>query len=64
MSTLDDAIRENASGPKQVAVDGQVVVQHDPSELVEADRYLASKQAAAARRLGPRFYKLVPPGID
>ena len=32
--------------------------------LVEADRYLASKEAAKKPNRGLRFNKLVPPGAD
>lgn len=45
-ATLEDAIAEAALGPKSVTVDGQTVEAHDPKQLIEADRYLASKKAA------------------
>ena len=61
---LDDTIRENAQGPAKVAGDAGSVEQHKPSEQIEADRYLASKQAAKTKRRGLRFNKIVPPGAD
>ncbi len=45
-ANLDAAIAETALGPRSVTVDGQTVQTHDLSDLIEADRYLASKKAA------------------
>ena len=59
---LDDTIRENAQGPSKVAGDAGSVEQHKLAEQIEADRYLASKQAAKGKRRGLRFNKIVPPG--
>lgn len=59
---LSQEIRDAAAGPQQVTVDGQTVQQRPLAELVEADRYLASKTAAAKNHRGLRFTKLVPPG--
>lgn len=59
---LDAAIVEAATGPKSVTVDGQTVQSHDLKQLIDADRYLASKKAA--RGPGFRITKLVPPGAD
>lgn len=42
---LGAAIAETALGPRSVTVDGQTVQAHDLSDLIEADRYLASKKA-------------------
>jgi len=61
---LDDAIRENAAGPKRASVDGVETEQHPLKEQVEADRYLNSKKAARARRLGLRIVKIIPPGAE
>ncbi|MFV0442868.1 MAG: hypothetical protein ACK5Q5_04770 [Planctomycetaceae bacterium] len=36
--------------------------QHPLKEQIEADRYLASKNAAKSKSRGLRFSKLVPPG--
>jgi hypothetical protein len=46
-SNIETAIKEAAVGPKSVTVDGQTVVAHDLDDLIEADRYLASKQSAS-----------------
>ena len=61
---LDDTIRENAQGPAKASGDAGSVEQHKPSEQIEADRYLAAKQAAKSKRRGLVFNKLVPPRAD
>jgi hypothetical protein len=59
---LDDTIRNNAEGPAKASGDAGSVEQHKLSEQIEADRYLASKNAANSKRRGLRFNKIVPPG--
>lgn len=59
---LEQAIAENAQGPKQAQVDGQVVTQHSILDQIAADRYLAAKKAARSKSKGLRISKLVPPG--
>jgi hypothetical protein len=59
---LEDAIRQNAAGPARVAGDAGSVEQHGLTEQIEADRYLASKDAAKSPSRGLRFNKFVPPG--
>ena len=61
-NSLDEAIRRAASGPKSAEADGQRVEQHSLSDLVKADRYLASKEAAKSRGGGIRFRKMVHSG--
>ena len=61
-SDLEQAIRENASQPEKASVDGQSVEQHPLKDQIEADRYLASKDAARKPGLGIKFAKIVPPG--
>jgi len=61
---LDNAIRENAEGPAKASGDAGSVEQHKLTEQIEADRYLASKEAAKSKQRGLRFNKLVPPGAD
>jgi len=60
---LEDTIRENASGPAEVSVDGQRMKQHSIADQVEADRYTASKKAAK-KGLGVRLTKVIPPGAS
>jgi len=61
---LKDTIRNNAQGPAKAAGDSGSVEQYRLSEQIEADRYLASKEAARSKRRGLVFNKLVPPGIS
>ncbi len=61
---LKENIRENAQGPAKVAGDAGSVEQHKLAEQIEADKYLASKEAAKTKHRGLRFNKLVPPGTD
>jgi len=58
---LDDTIRENAEGPAEAKGDSVSMRQHDLKDQVEADRYLASKEAMRHGR-GFRVTKVVPPG--
>ena len=62
--SLDDAIRRAAGGPKSAQVDGQRVEQHPLSDLVQADRYLASKRAARGRYGGVRFTRMSHSGAQ
>jgi len=58
---LDNTIRENAEGPAEARGDSGSVRQHTLRDQIEADRYLASKEAVKSG-LGVRFKKLSPPG--
>jgi hypothetical protein len=60
---LDDTIRQNAQGPAKAAGDAGSVEQHKLDEQIEADRYLAGKEAVQSKQRGLRFNKLVPPGV-
>jgi hypothetical protein len=61
---LEDVIRENTAGPAKAAGDAGSVEQHKLTEQIEADRYLAAKDAAKRKDRGLRFSKFVPPGSD
>jgi hypothetical protein len=61
---LESTIRQNAQGPAKAAGDAGSVEQHKLGEQIEADRYLASKEAADQKKRGLRFNKLVPPGAN
>lgn len=60
--TIQDAIEQNALGPKRVQVANQSVEQQSIDDQIKADEYLAAKQAAAKSHLGLRFTKIIPPG--
>jgi hypothetical protein len=61
-ATIENAIKENAAGPKRAQGDSGSVEQHSLADQIEADRYLASKEAVKNPTKGVRFTKLVPPG--
>ena len=61
-SDLSETIRQTALGPASVSVGGVSVQAQDVSKIIEADRYLAAKRAAAKNHLGLYFVKLQPPG--
>ena len=63
-SNLEEAIRKNATGPKSAQVDGQRVEQHALTDIIQADKYLASKKAAKSRTGGLKFTKLSHSGVQ
>lgn len=60
--SLEQVIRDNAAGPKRAQGDAGSVDQHSLKDQIDADRYLASKQAAARPARAIRLTRLVPPG--
>ena len=59
----ENAIRENAAGPELVSADGVQVKQHSLRDQIEADKYLAGKDAV--RRNPAKAFtrvKIVRPG--
>ena len=62
MPDLSDTIETAAGQPKAASGDAGSVTMPSVSELIEADRYLASKEAASATRRGLNLIKLQPPG--
>lgn len=64
---LSDKIAETASGPRRVRTDAGEVESHDLGQMIEADKYLAAKNAmnsGNSSRRGLRFNKLIPPGAS
>ncbi|MCU0709874.1 MAG: hypothetical protein MUF23_16450 [Pirellula sp.] len=59
---LQETIRQNAKGPAKASGDAGSVEQHALKDQIEADRYLASKEAAKSKHRGLIFNKIVPPG--
>lgn len=55
---IENAIRENAAGPKSAEIDGQKVEQHSLKDQMEADKYLASKKAMKSRNSGLKITKM------
>ena len=60
--TLDNAIRQNAEGPKGASADGVSAEQHPLADQIAADKHLASKAAASGKGLGVKLAKLSPGG--
>jgi len=60
--TLDNAIRQNAEGPKRASADGVSAEQHPLADQIAADKHLASKAATAGKGLGIKLVKLSPGG--
>ncbi len=58
---LQETIRESAKAPAKASGDAGSVEQHELTEQIAADKYLASKAAASQPKRGLRFNKLVPP---
>lgn len=63
-TSLDQSIRDNAQGPAEAHGDSGGIKQHSLKDQIEADRYLASKQAAKSKSRGLRLTKLAPPGAS
>lgn len=61
---LNDALRENALGPKRAQGDSGSIEQHPLADQLEVIRYLKGQQATGAGGVGPRFTKMIPPGQD
>lgn len=59
---LEDAIEQNASGPKRASGDAGSVEQHSIIEQIAADKHLASKKAVKSKGLGIKLTKLSPGG--
>lgn len=58
----DAALKEAATAPKRVTVDGNTVETHDPSKVAEAIERNASNTNATKKRRGLLFTKLVNRG--
>ena len=60
---LKDTIKRNAEGPRRAAGDAGSVDQHSLKDQIEADKYLAGKEAAS-KNPAKAFtrVKIVPPG--
>ena len=55
-------ITDNAEAPKIVRNDTGMVEQHDPSKLIEVDKYERSKAAVTRKGLGLRLTRFKPGG--
>jgi hypothetical protein len=61
--TVEEAIESAAVGMAKRSKEGDREQENYPlKELIEADRYLAAKRAAAKSHFGLRMTKCIPPG--
>ena len=61
-TVTEQAIEQNAQGPKKAQGDAGSVEQHSLPDQIAADRYLASKRAVKSKGKGIIISKLIPPG--
>lgn len=61
---ITDQITTLAQSPLKASGDSGSVEMPKLTDLIEADRYLASKSAASKKNRGVRFTKIIPPGAD
>jgi len=59
---LDNAIQQNAAGPRKASGDSGSVEQHGLADQIAADKYLESKKASRSKGLGVKLAKLSPGG--
>lgn len=59
---LEQAIRDNASGPKSASGDAGSVEQHSLPDQIAADKHLSSKQAMRSKCMGIKLLKISPGG--
>jgi len=61
--TVEEAIESVATGMVKRSIESGRETELLPlKEMIEADRYLAGKRAAAKAHFGLRFTKCIPPG--
>ncbi len=61
-TTVEDAIEQNALGPKRVQVGNQSVEQHPLQDQIAADNHTKANTAQSKTHLGLRMVQIVPPG--
>lgn len=61
-SDINDALVENAQGPRRSKSDAFEMEQHSLKDQIEAAQFAASQSAAGTNLFGLRNVKLVPPG--
>lgn len=61
-TTVEEAITQNAMGPRRVQVADESVDQQSISEQIKAAQFLANQTAAQRAPWGIRFARIRPPG--
>ena len=59
---IEKALREAAVAPASASNDAGSVSQHSLNDMIELDRYLASKQAVKTKNRGLRVQRIIAPG--
>ena len=59
---LSDTIRETATGPARVSIDGSSVDAQKVADQILAEQHLAGRTSAAKNHLGLRFVRLQSQG--
>lgn len=62
--TTEDIIRNALEDPASASFDGNSVSQHNLKDMIETDRYLASKKASRGRKVGVRLFKFQRGGFN
>lgn len=60
MADLSDNVKQAATEPRSVSVDGTNVQSVPVQEVIAADKYLKAQAAARMNHLGLHFRKLIP----
>ena len=60
MADLSDNVKQTATEPRSVSVDGTNVQAVPVQEVIEADKYLRAREAKGKNHLGLHFRKLIP----
>lgn len=60
--SITQAIVDTATGPRSVSSDQGTVVAQSLPDLIEVERYLATKKAMKKPSRGLRFSTFIPPG--
>lgn len=61
---IRDKLEEAAKNPRRVRTDAGEVESHDLDKIIEADKYITAKKAAATKSRGLRFNQILPPGAS
>lgn len=62
--SLEQSIRDNASGPKRAQGDAGSVEQHSLTDQIAAAKFIASAEAAKRPATALRLTRLIPPGAE
>lgn len=57
---IDDALAENAAGPRRVQVGNHSVEQHSIKDQIDASKHVASQRAKSRSDLGIRTRQITP----